>query len=86
MNSYLGYFPVNFGVFCEEQGERFHQDICEMENKYQEYDENMMAGYSWNLKHHNPTADHKKESKKDSSQVLYGIINFFCLSFVKKTI
>jgi hypothetical protein len=31
----LGFFPEHFGAVSEEQGERFHQDIKEMERRYQ---------------------------------------------------
>ena len=31
LNSHLNYFPENSGAVSEEQGERFHQDIKEME-------------------------------------------------------
>ena len=34
-DSYLEYFPENLGDYSEEQGERFHQDIKEMERRYQ---------------------------------------------------
>jgi hypothetical protein len=34
-NSRLDFFPKNLGVVSEEQGECFHQDIKEMERRYQ---------------------------------------------------
>ena len=33
--SYLDYFPENFGDVSEKQGERFHQDIRTMKERYQ---------------------------------------------------
>ncbi len=33
--SHLDHFPENFGYLIDEQGERFHQDIKEMETRYQ---------------------------------------------------
>jgi hypothetical protein len=30
------YFPSNLGAISEEQGGKFHQDIKEMERRYQE--------------------------------------------------
>jgi hypothetical protein len=33
--SYLIQFPENVGTVSEEQGEQFHQDIKEMERRYQ---------------------------------------------------
>ena len=33
LHSHLDYFPANLGDVSEEQGERFHQDIKEMERR-----------------------------------------------------
>ncbi|GBM40782.1 hypothetical protein AVEN_80792-1 [Araneus ventricosus] len=35
LDSHLVYFPENVGAVSEEQGERFHQDIKELERRYQ---------------------------------------------------
>jgi hypothetical protein len=35
LNAHLDYFPENLGAVSEEQGERFHQDIKEMETRHQ---------------------------------------------------
>ncbi|GBL73979.1 hypothetical protein AVEN_230905-1 [Araneus ventricosus] len=35
LNSHLDYFPEILGTVSEEQGERFHQDIKEVERQYQ---------------------------------------------------
>ena len=49
--SHLSSFPENLGSVSDEQGERFHQDIKIMEERYQgRWDVNMMADYRWNLK------------------------------------
>lgn len=51
LHSHLDYFPENLSDYSEEQGERFHQDIREMECRYQgRWDVNMMADYCWSLK------------------------------------
>ena len=56
IDSHVEYFPENLGNYSEEQGERFHQDIKVMDQRYQERcDENMMADYCW-------------MSKRDASQ------------------
>ena len=34
MDSHVEYFPENLGDYSEEQGERFHQDIKIMEQRY----------------------------------------------------
>ena len=31
LDSHIDYFPENLGAYSEEQGERFHQDICTIE-------------------------------------------------------
>jgi len=46
LNSHLDYFPKNLGDYSEKQGERFHQDLKEMKNQYQDsWNVNMMADY-----------------------------------------
>ena len=43
----------------DEQGERFHYDMKEMETKYHgRWDTVMMADYCWNLKRDIPNAEH----------------------------
>ena len=64
MNSHLDYFPSNLGDFSEEQGERFHQDISVMENRYQgRWDVNMMADFCWMLKR--DTVSKSKKRKRN---------------------
>ena len=42
--SHLDYFPPNLGAVSEEQGERFHQDLKDIERRYQgRCDVNKMA-------------------------------------------
>ena len=48
LNSHLDYFPEDCGNYSEELGERFHQDIGMMEERYQgRWDTNMFADHSW---------------------------------------
>lgn len=48
--SHLDFFPENLGAESDEQGERFHQEMSEIEKRYQGYwDEQMMADYCWFL-------------------------------------
>ncbi len=35
LHSYVNCFPNNLGAYSAEQGERFHQDICDVERRYQ---------------------------------------------------
>jgi len=51
LHSHLDYFPANLGAVSEEQGERFHQDLKEMEKRYQGYwNVKMMSDYCWSIK------------------------------------
>ena len=60
--SHMGRFPENLGSMSDEQGEIFHQDMKEMETRYQgRWDAVMMADYCWR---DNPTAEHSRSSKK----------------------
>ena len=48
--SHLDYFPENLSDLSKEQGERFHQDIKMMEERYQgRWDAHMMSDYWWAL-------------------------------------
>ncbi|GFS60199.1 uncharacterized protein TNCV_2827061 [Trichonephila clavipes] len=63
LHSHLDYFPENLGAVSEEQGECFHQDIKEMERRYQRrWDVNMMADYCWMLKRENSQEHSRKTS------------------------
>lgn len=50
LHAHLDKFKHNLGEYSEEQGERFHQDIMNFEQRYQgQYNENMMGDYIWML-------------------------------------
>lgn len=50
LHAHLDRFAENLGAFSEEQGERFHQDIKSIEQRYQgRWDITMMADYCWML-------------------------------------
>ncbi|GFU03603.1 uncharacterized protein TNCV_2897011 [Trichonephila clavipes] len=54
LHSHLTTFQKNLGAVSEEQGERFHQDIKEMERRYEgHWNFNMMADYCWILEREN---------------------------------
>lgn len=51
MDNHRDKFPTNLGDESEEQGERFHQDIKEMERRWQGlWSERMLGDYCWMLK------------------------------------
>ena len=63
--SHMDRFPENLGSMSDKQRERFHQDLKEMETRYQgRWDAVMMADHSWNLKRDLPAAEHSRSSKK----------------------
>jgi hypothetical protein len=67
LNVHLDYFPENLGAVSEEQGERFHQDIKEMETRYQgRWNVNTMGDYCWLLHRDDPQATYKTKSTKRS--------------------
>jgi len=58
-------FPENLGDLSDEQGERFHQDIIEMEVRYQgRWDVAMLADYCWSIKHDDAFAILSRRSLK----------------------
>lgn len=65
LNSHLHHFQHNLGDLSEEQGERFHQDIKTMENRYQgRWDSHMMADYCWGIMRDCPSQFHSRKSLK----------------------
>lgn len=66
LKSHLDQFPTNLGAVSDEQGERFHQDIRTMEERYQgRWDTHMMADYCWSLKRDLPsTSQYTRKSYK----------------------
>ena len=61
-------FPnVHLGSMSEDQGERFYQDIKEMERRYQgRWNTNMLADYCWSLKRDLPLQTYKRKFKMRS--------------------
>ena len=67
LHSHLDAFPTNLGDVSDEQGERFHQDLKEMEERYQgRWDAHMMADYCWSIKRDCPSVEHKRRGRKRS--------------------
>lgn len=65
----MGYhiLPHTLGAYSREQGERFHQDLRVMEDRYQgRWDEHMMADYCWSITRECPENIHRRKSKKRS--------------------
>ena len=64
LHLHLDYLPTNLDDVCEEQGERFHQDIKEMERRNQGRWNVNIADYSWMLKRDDPERVHSQKSNK----------------------
>jgi hypothetical protein len=63
----IGFFHENLGALSEEQGEHFHQDIKEMERRYQGWwNVNMMGDCRWTLHREIPEISHKRKSNTRS--------------------
>ncbi|GBM91236.1 hypothetical protein AVEN_258597-1 [Araneus ventricosus] len=70
LDSHLDYFPENLGEVSDEQGERFHQDIKEMERRYQgKWNISMIADYCWIPQRDNPCKFHKRKRDKKTFEV-----------------
>lgn len=64
LHSHLNFFPENLGAVSDEQGERFHQEISIMEQRYQgRWDPAMMGDYCWFLQRETDPAGHKRKFK-----------------------
>ncbi|KYM94050.1 hypothetical protein ALC62_15341, partial [Cyphomyrmex costatus] len=51
LHSHLDFFPQNLGAVSDEHGERFHQDIANIEKRYRgKSSPSMLADYCWTLK------------------------------------
>ena len=50
LHSHLDFFSPNMSDVSEEHGERFHQDISDMERKHQgRWNCNIMGDYLWSI-------------------------------------
>jgi hypothetical protein len=65
LNSHLDFFPPNLGDVSDEHGERFHQDISQMEQNYQgRWNPSMMGDFCWMLVRDKSDTEHKRKSMK----------------------
>ncbi|CAH2989105.1 unnamed protein product [Chilo suppressalis] len=61
LHFHFSFFPSNLGVVSDEQGERFHQDVKKLEERFQgRWDTTMLGDYCWRLKRE----DHSKHKRK----------------------
>jgi hypothetical protein len=67
LNSQLNFFPENLGAVSEKQGERFNQDIKEMESRYRgRWNVNMASDYCWTVHREIPETSGKRKSNMRS--------------------
>jgi hypothetical protein len=63
LDSHLDFFPENLGAVSDDHRERFHQDISNMEKRYQgKWSLSMLADYCWTLKRDVPQATYSMKS------------------------
>ena len=63
--SHLENFSDNLGDVSNEQGERFHQDIKIMEDRYKgRWGSTMLADYCWSLKWDCSNIIHRRQETK----------------------
>ena len=63
LHSHLEFFPKNFEAVSDERGERVHQDIQAMEERYKGvWNEGMMSDYCWMLYRDDANYPYKRKS------------------------
>jgi hypothetical protein len=71
LGSHLNFFPENLGAVSDEHGKRIHQDISNMEKRYQgKWSLSMLADYCWILKRDVPQVTHSSKSTTVTFQVM----------------
>jgi hypothetical protein len=61
----LDSFAENLGAVSDEHGERFHQDIADMEHRYQgEWHRGMLADYCWTIVRDSANLNHNRNALK----------------------
>jgi len=64
LHSHLDFFPENLGSVSDEHGERFHQEMKIIEQRYQGFwDERMMGDYIWFLLRETDPVKNRRQSK-----------------------
>ncbi|GBN20130.1 hypothetical protein AVEN_46025-1 [Araneus ventricosus] len=72
LDSHLSFFPDNCGQVSDEHGERFHQDIVNMEKRYQgNLSMTMLADYCRTLIRDTPHVHYKRQAKRNRKYEAY---------------
>lgn len=65
LNSHLDFFPENCGDCSDEHGERFHQDIKEIEKRFKGKNiQHMLGEYCWSICRDTGPEEHKRKIYK----------------------
>lgn len=65
LHNHLDFFPSNLGSFSDEHGERFHQEIADMECRYKgKQIRHMLSEYCWLLCRETNTDSYKRQNKR----------------------
>ncbi|GBN14150.1 hypothetical protein AVEN_229805-1 [Araneus ventricosus] len=69
LHSHIDCFPEDLGAYSEEQGERFHQDVRDIERQ-RRWDVRMLADYCWMLRRETEDVKlkHVRRSVKDKKE------------------
>ena len=79
--SHLDQFPDNLGDHTDKQGERLHQNLKVMEDRYKgRWDISMLADYCWSIKRDEPLNTHRRVSKKGRFMALCEHYNSYTLT------
>jgi hypothetical protein len=68
LDSHLDFFPENLGALSDEHGQRIHQDMFNMEKRYQgKWSLSMLADYCW------PSREmfHRRHAAENQPQLLF---------------
>lgn len=67
LHSHLDFFPENLGAVSDEHGERFHQQLKTMEQRYQGlWNENMMGDFIWLLIRESNPENHRRQNRSQN--------------------
>lgn len=65
LHNHLDFFPSNLGSFSDEHGERFHQEIADIECRYKgKQIRHMLSEYCWLLCRETNTDSYKRQNKR----------------------
>lgn len=63
LHKHLDFFPENCGDCSDEHGERFHQDIMVIEQRFKGKDVcHMMSEYCWSICRYQDPTQHKRQT------------------------